>query len=207
MLFCMCYKRAYICPYLEYIKLNAASLEQGLRRMDKQGVWLLSRAQFRVLFPDESTDTLKKSLARHVKASRLLRVAYGLYANPVARSLGAYPLEAIVSRLRPLDFNYLSAETVLAESGVISQMTQNYLTIMTTGSSKCYTTPFGTVEFTHSKRDHRAQMDQLWYDEQRGLWVASIALAYRDLKRLGRNTGLVDSEALKDALLEAGQAA
>ena len=187
--------------------MNTTALEQALRWMDKQGIWLLSRAQFRVLFPDESTDTLKKSLARHSKAGRLLRVAYGLYANPVARSLGAYPLEAIVPRLRPLEFNYLSAETVLAECGVISQMTQSYLTIMTTGSSKRYTTPFGTVEFTHSKRDHRAQMDQLWFDEQRGLWVASVALAYRDLQRLGRNTGLVDPDALKEALLEAERAA
>jgi len=180
--------------------MNAIALEQALRRIDKQGIWLLSRAQLRVLFPDESTDTLKKSLARHSQAGRLLRVAHGLYANPVARSMSAYPLEAMVQRLRPLDFNYLSAETVLAERGVISQMTQNYLTIMTTGSSKRYTTPFGTVEFTHTKRDHRAQRDQLRFDELRGLWVASVALAHRDLKRLGRNTGLVDAEELKEAL-------
>ncbi len=182
--------------------MNTIALDQALRRMDKQGIWLLSRAQLGVLFPDEGADTLKKSLARHSQAGRLLRVAHGLYANPVARSMNAYPLEAIVSRLRPLDFNYLSAETVLAERGVISQMTQNYLTIMTTGASKRYTTPFGTVEFTHTKRDHRAQRDQLWFDEQRGLWVASAALAHRDLKRLGRNTGLVDPEELEEALRE-----
>lgn len=182
--------------------MNAVTLEQALRRMDKQGIWLLSRAQFGVLFPDESAETLKKSLARHSRAGRLLHVAHGLYANPVAHSMSAYPLEAIVPRLRPLDFNYLSAETVLAERSVISQMTQNYLTIMTTGASKRYTTPFGTVEFTHTQRDYRAQQDQLRFDEQRGLWVASAALAYRDLKRLGRNTSLVDPDELEEALLE-----
>ena len=185
--------------------MDAIALEQALRRIDKQGVWLLSRAQLRVLFPDESTDTLKKSLARHSRAGRLLRVAHGLYANPVARSMSAYRLEAMVPRLRPLDFNYLSAETVLAERGVISQMTQNYLTIMTTGASKRYTTPFGTLEFTHTKRDYRVQRDQMWFDEQRGFWVATVALAYRDLKRLGRNTGLVDPEELEEALHEDGE--
>jgi len=182
--------------------MNTVALDQALRWIDKQGIWLLSRAQLGVLFPGESNDTPKKSLARHSKAGRLLHVAHSLYANPVARSMNAYPLEAMVPRLRPLDFNYLSAETVLAERGVISQMTQNYLTIMTTGASKRYTTPFGTIEFTHTKRDHRAQRNQLWFDEQRGLWVASVALAHRDLKRLGRNTGLVEPQELEDALHE-----
>lgn len=167
--------------------------------MDRHGVWLLSRAQIAVLFSGERDETLKKSLARHCRAGRLLRVARGLYANPDARSMSAYPLEAMVPHLRPMAFNYLTAETVLAERGVISQLTQNYLTVMTTGASKRYTTPLGTVEFTHTQRNHRAQRDQLRFDEQRGLWVASVLLAYRDLKRLGRNTGLVDLEELEQA--------
>jgi hypothetical protein len=182
--------------------MNAYDLEHVLRHLDKQGVWLVSRSQFGVLFPNENTEALKKSLARHCKAERLLRVAQGLYANPNAHSKTARALEALVPQLRPLDFNYLSAETVLAERSVISQMTQNYLTVMTTGASKRYQTPYGTIEFTHTKRDYRQQLEQMSFDEDRGLWVANTALAYRDLKRLGRNTNMVDTEDLSQAIEE-----
>ena len=182
--------------------MTTYELEQALRHLDKQGVWLLSRPQFGVLFPNENTEALKKSLARHCAAERLLRVARGLYANPNAHSKTARALEALVPYLRPLDFNYLSAETVLAERSVISQMTQNYLTVMTTGASKRYQTPYGTIEFTHTKRDYRQQLEQMSFDEDRGLWVANTALAYRDLKRLGRNTNMVDTEDLTQAIEE-----
>lgn len=182
--------------------MTATDLTAALRRMDRQGAWLLTRTQLAILFPMENSEALKKSLARHCQADRLLRVAQGLYANPDARSMSAYPLESLVSYLRPLHFNYLSAETVLAERSVISQMTQNYLTVMTTGSSKRFSTPFGTVELIHTKRDHRAQRDQMHFDERRKLWVANVALAYRDLKRLGRNTSLVDEEELQEAIQE-----
>lgn len=182
--------------------MNALALERTLRHMDEQGVWLFSRPQFGVLFPDESDAALTKSLVRQTRAGRLMRVAHGLYANPDARSRGSYPLESIATLLRPLKFNYLSAETVLAEHGVISQLTQSYLTIMTTGASKRYVTPFGTIEFTHTKRDHRKQRRAMRFDAQRGFWVANTALAYRDLKRLGRNRHLVDLDELAAALAE-----
>ena len=182
--------------------MNTYDLEHVLRHLDKQGVWLVSRSQFGVLFPNENTEALKKSLARHCKAERLLRVAQGLYANPNAHSKTAHALEALVPHLRPLDFNYLSTETVLAERSVISQMTQNYLTVMTTGASKRYQTPYGTIEFTHTKRDYRQQLEQMSFDEDRGLWFANTALAYRDLKRLGRNTNMVDTEDLSQAIEE-----
>lgn len=182
--------------------MTTYELEQALRHLDKQGVWLVSRSQFGVLFPNENTEALKKSLARHCKAERLLRVAQGLYANPNAHSKTARALEALIPHLRPLDFNYLSAETVLAERSVISQMTQNYLTVMTTGASKRYQTPYGTIEFTHTKRDYRQQLEQTSFDEDRGLWVANTTLAYRDLKRIGRNTNMVDTEDLSQAIEE-----
>lgn len=180
--------------------MKLLDLQKALDRLDRQGRWLVTRNQFRILFPDESEHAQRESLARHVRNGSLVRVAYQLYANPMARSRGPRPLEAIVPYLRPLDLNYISTETALSERGVISQMTQSYLTVMTTGPSHLYETPYGTIEFTHTKRDPAQIRDQLVFDKSRGLYVATLERAVSDLRRIGRNVGMIDEEELGEQL-------
>lgn len=180
--------------------MRATELLKNLRMLDAKGYWLVTRAQLRVLFPDESPSSLRESLARHVRSGMLIKVAHKLYANPSPRSRGAYPLEDIVSYLRPLEMNYLSVESVLSERGVISQIMFDYLTVMTSGNGHTYNTPYGTIEFTRTKRPVAEIRDQVFYDSRRKINVATTARAYGDLKRLGRNLDMVNKAELEECI-------
>lgn len=182
--------------------MRTLELQEAMRRFDARGQWLFTRAQIRILFPHETEHAQREALARFVKNGVLVRVAHQLYANPNAKSLTAFPLETIVRYLRPLDLNYISLETALSERSVISQMTMNYLTVMTTGSSHKYETPYGVIEFTHTSRPVAELKEQIRYDAQRGIHVATVERAYSDLKRVGRNVGMVDLEEYEEQLAE-----
>ncbi|MCL6272220.1 hypothetical protein M3P05_20060 [Sansalvadorimonas sp. 2012CJ34-2] len=65
------------------------------------------------------------------------------------------------------------------------------LTIMTTGRKGEYKTPFGTLEFTHTKRSVGDILDS-FVDRDRPLKIATKQAAIRDLKRVGRNLHLLD---------------
>jgi hypothetical protein len=83
-----------------------------------------------------------------------------------------------------------------SQAGVISQQMFAYLTVMTTGASKVIKTAFGTVEFTHTQRS-MVELSHYTVPQGHKLPWASVATAYRDLKRVGRNVDLVDIEMIK----------
>lgn len=182
--------------------MNVIELRKQLRRMDLRKQWLFTRAHFQILFPGESEETLKKSLARHVDNRSLIRVAQGIYANPDSKNIPMNSLEFIVAYLRPLDFNYVSTESVLVPHGIISQMPENYLMVMTTGRSRIYKTPFGTIEFTHTKKSREVLRANTVLNPESGIRVATIEQAYKDLKRIGRSLDLVDLDELEECLEE-----
>ncbi|WP_422135665.1 hypothetical protein [Endozoicomonas sp. ALD040] len=66
---------------------------------------------------------------------------------------------------------------------------------MTTGRKGEYKTPFGTIEFTHTKRPASKIIDCI-DSNGRPLRMASKEADWRDLKRVGRNTHLVDKQAV-----------
>ena len=164
---------------------------------DKAGIWAFPSHTLNLLFR-EDVGTMLKALARHQEAGVIQRVARGLYVNPRARSLPPDVLSALVPFIRPWDFNYLSLESVLSEAGWISQVPSR-LTLMSTGRSETFGTPYGTLEFVHTARDPESIVNELTYDSQREMTVATPARALRDLNRVGRNRGLVTSMENNDA--------
>ena len=87
----------------------------------------------------------------------------------------------------------------LSEAGVISQIATT-LTCMTTGSAGWIDTPWGAVEFTHTDRAIEVGTD-VWVQDD-GTLEATIRTAARDLRRVGRNLGLIDEETLAEAIAE-----
>ena len=159
----------------------------------------------RIMFSDESEEALKVSVSRQVAQGNLKRVAHGLYANPDAISKPSdFVLESIIAYLRPDDFSYLSAETVLSEAGVISQM-PSLLVVITTGKKKTVKTAFGDIEFIHTDCPVSELKANTTYDSDRGCFVATIDRAYDDLRRLRRSLDLVDQEELAERRIEGGQ--
>ncbi len=174
--------------------MNTLQAIETLRRWDRQHRYVFTHADLRKLFPQDKTEAFNEGLSRLVKTGLLVRACRGVYVNPYAVSKDAYTLEHIAKALRRGKFNYVSLESMLVEYGAISQMLLDRLTVMTTGREGIYSTPFGTIEFTHTHRSPSDILDNIYTVPNRPLRVASKEIAWRDLKRVGRNINMVDLE-------------
>ena len=161
---------------------------------------LFSYNQAKVLFADENEKTMYTALCRHAKNGVIERVCKGVWLNPLSSfANNDTRLEELALLLRPDHYNYVSMETVLSQASIISQQMFGYLTVMTTGSSKTIKAIFGTLEFTHTKRD-LIEVSRHNVPEGHKLPWANIDTAYRDLKRSGRNVNMIDMDMLKRSL-------
>lgn len=170
--------------------MRIQELIKTLDRWDLRGFWAFTAPTLKLLFP-ENDRARTKALAVHQDAGLIERIARGLYINPRARSLPQDLLSALIAWLRPWDFNYLSLESALSEAGLISQIPSR-LTVMTTGRSQTFKTPYGTIEFTHTAQTPEQLHSDVIWDPQRELWVATPARAQRDLVKARRNLALVE---------------
>lgn len=176
--------------------MNRTHAFHVLRQWDEQGRYVFARQDIAKLFAADSPITLAAGLARLVQAGLLVRACRGVYVNPHARSFDRYVLERIAAILRRGTYCYVSLESMLAEYGIISQIPVDRLTIMTTGRKGLCTTPYGAIEFTHTSRSLPSLLAGAMWIENRPLRVATALTAWRDLKRVGRNTHLVDMTGL-----------
>lgn len=166
-----------------------------LDKFSRLGKHIFLTQDLATLFPAESPKTLQKSVDRLVAASILKRVAKGLCE--CSGFSGGYPLESIAINLRRGEYNYISLESALSQYGVISQIPIDRLTIMSTGRSGEFVTPWGVIEITHtSKKPIDILRGSL---EGRGpLRIATKETAIKDLFRVGRNTHLIQQGELAD---------
>lgn len=166
----------------------------------RKGQCLFAKNDLRAAFPGVSESAYTSLLNRAVKYEVLENVCRGIYVAPHAACYRpGLVLYHAAARLRAGRTTYLSLESVLSEAGIISQMLLDRATVVTTGRKgevKCG--KYGVIEFTHTSR--AGVSPDLWYDEERRLWVASPAIAWRDLQRVGRNTDMVDQELLQEAI-------
>lgn len=177
--------------------MNRIDLIEQLAGLERRGIFVLAKRDIEKLFPDEDEKALEKSLQRMVKDGLLLKAARGIYVNPAAayRNPGRV-VEEVAKALRPGKLCYVSLESLLSEHGVISQIPISHLTVMTTGASGTHETPYGTIEFTHTKRSIPEVLFRTVYVKERPLRMAKKRAAIQDLMRVGRNTDMIDHEEL-----------
>jgi predicted transcriptional regulator of viral defense system len=164
---------------------------QELRKFDKSGRYVFNKRDLAKLFPNDGPKAFDEGLNRIVKAGFLKRACRGTYVNENAQNLDGQVIEHIVKTLRRGCYNYISLESMLSEYGVISQIPMDRLTVMTTGKSGVYKTPYGVIEFTHTKRSVDSILSNTQHVKNRLLRVATKKTALRDLKRVGRNLNLI----------------
>ena len=170
-----------------------------LDEMERLGVVVLPKRDIEKLFPDEDEKTLEKSLQRMVKDGLLVKAARGVYVNAAAaRRSPDRIIEEVAIALRPGRLCYLSLESMLSEYGVISQIPLSHLTVMTTGASGTHDTPYGVIEFTHTKRSRSDVLERSVYLNDRPLRIAKKWAAVQDLFRVGRNTDMIDLDELEE---------
>lgn len=136
-----------------------------------------------------------------MKAGVLQRISRGLFIFTLSERRDPHLLEHIAVALRRGSYAYVSLETALSEYGVISQIPLAGLTVMTTGRAGIFETPFGRIEFIHTKRSVEDILDNT-VDIGRPLRMATPQAAARDLRRVGRNVHLIDEEALEEAIAD-----
>ena len=149
------------------------------------------------LFPQDQRKTLLAALRRLVRDGVLGRACRGVYVYLLTADGIPFLIEHIAVALRRGNYSYSSLESALSEYGAISQIPVDRLTAMTTGRKGVYRTPWGTIELIHTKRSSTDILDNT-RDVGRPLRMATPQAAWRDLKRVGRNTHLVDQGALAD---------
>ena len=178
--------------------MKKIDLIRGLAELDGVGVYVLAKRDIEKLFPKEQEKALEKSLQRMVCDKLLVRAAKGVYVNPAASSKNSRVIEDIARVLRPGCFSYVSLESMLAEYGVISQIPVSRITVMTTGAKGSYDTPYGTIEFTHTKRRPMDIILRTMRVTGRPLRIAQKMAAIQDLLRVGRNTNMISNSELED---------
>jgi hypothetical protein len=174
-------------------------LMQKLDDMDRRGVWVFTPATFSALLGDPNLNYLKLMMKRLADQGVLVRAARGVYVNHHARSMPSDARGGLIRFLRPRELTYVSLESKLSEAGAISQVA-TALTCMTTGSPGRFDTPWGAIEFTHTDRDITLGTDVHMRDD--GVLEATVERSARDLRRVGRNLGLIDEETLAEAICD-----
>ena len=174
------------------IAMKATAAVRRLADQDRKGRHVFAGEDLAKIFHEDSPRALTACLQRLVRQRILLRAARGVYVNNLSGDRGSgNTLEQIAVTLRRGHYNYLSLESALSEYGIISQVPIDRITVMTTGCKGEYRTPFGVIEFTHTKRSVRSIIS-CTVDAGRQLRIASRKAALRDLRRVGRNTDLID---------------
>lgn len=171
--------------------MNKSTALDRMSEWDRQGKYVFLTKDLATIFHEDSSKTLKEGLARLTKSGIFERVCKGVYLFAYTQHKDGFLIETIAKTLRRGFYNYISLESVLSEYGVISQILMDRLTVMTTGRKGEYITPYGVIEFTHTHRDEIGLLDDI-YSTDRPLKVAKLKTALRDLKRVGRNTHLID---------------
>ncbi|MGK5061093.1 type IV toxin-antitoxin system AbiEi family antitoxin [Janthinobacterium sp. LB3P112] len=178
--------------------MNKMQAMRTLAELDRQGVYVLTKGDLAKAFSAEQEKALEKSLQRLVSDGIVQRVARGVYLNPMAKSKTSRVVEDIAAVLRRGHYSYVSRESMLSEYGVISQVPMRRITLMTTGTSGVYDTPYGTIEFTHTKRRPAEIIRRTVSVKDRPLRLATKEAAVRDLVRSGRNVNMMDAMELTD---------
>lgn len=168
-------------------------LQSWLMENASQEHYLFATKDLRNLMPELSDESFKMLLSRAVQSSILTKVCRSVFLYKKALRNDGLLLFHVIPVLRPFEFNYISLETVLSDSGVISQIPLNWITIMTSGrTNKIACGEFGTIEFVHTSRSIDDIMEYLSYDTRCGMWRANVKLALWDMKITHRNRDLID---------------
>ena len=170
-------------------------LTNVLASLADQDHYLFSLRDLETVIPGQSPAACKAMVARAEKNGLLKRVCRSLYLYPGANYPPGLVLYHTAARLRAHEFNYISLETALSDSGVISQIPTHWITLMSSGRS--YTIDcggFGHIEFIHTKKKPVQLAARLEYDARCHLWRAAVELAFRDMKAARRPYDLIDLE-------------
>lgn len=175
------------------VTMTSIQLLKVLDEIDKNlRISVLSAKQLRLFFPNESKSVFSVGLNRQVKNGLLVKLCNGLYFNKRSRHIPPNFLEYVATKIRAKETFYLSLESVLSENGLISQI-PNRLTFISSSRSQIFHTPYGIIEFVKtSKKEFFDKKNGVVYNENRGIFEASVERAIKDAYQHRRSIDLLE---------------
>ena len=153
---------------------------------------IFTPADLAMMLNRENDKTFRAILTKSVSNQTLKHLTKGVYANANLPPDPKGAIYRIAKILRWKYFSYISLESQLSHLGAISQIPMAYLSLMTTGRSGNFATDYGTIEFTHTSRNIGLLEDGVYFDDNIGMFRATEKRAIADLKRVGRNTDMIE---------------
>lgn len=151
-----------------------------------------SAAELAFMLGEPYKPAFTKFLADSVKRGILRRVANGLFESTLTPPESTTAIYKIIKKLRSGVLNYISLESQLSHTGDISQIIMGRITVVTKGRSGTFSTPYGIIEFTHTKKPISKIAPNLYFDPEIHMYRATTAQAKADLKDCNRNVHMLE---------------
>lgn len=159
----------------------------------KAGAGVHTSAELAFLMGETLTPAFTKFLADCTKKGIIRRLASGVFESSLTPPNPATALYQIIKKLRGDVLTYISLESQLSYTGEISQQLMGRVTLMTKGRSGEFSTPYGVIEFVHTKQPVGKLMPNLYYDSDIKMYRANKEQALNDLKNTRRNLQMLES--------------
>lgn len=145
-----------------------------------------------LMMDERHTPAFTKFLADCVKKGVLRRLANGIFESTLTPPDPTTALYKIARKLRGDVLTYISLESQLSHTGDISQVLMDRVTMVTRGRSGTFSTPYGVIEFTHTKKPVDKVAPNLYFDDDIAMYRAKPEQAIADLKDCNRNVHMLE---------------
>ena len=162
---------------------------------DNKGHTVWSLSGLRIVFPEKPA-AFRKSIERLCAENILARVGRGVYVYLLTRRDKRTVFGEVITKLRQGEYCFESLESAACEWGIFPQTPLGGITVMTTGRSGHFTTPFGPVEFVHTSASIPEILENI-VPRDDFIPIATRDYTIHGLKRCGRTTELNESMALE----------
>tara|TARA_R110000764_G_scaffold6853_3_gene25233 strand:+ start:31249 stop:31773 length:525 start_codon:yes stop_codon:yes gene_type:complete len=164
-----------------------------LSHATKAGGGVHTATEIAFMLGEKHTPSFTKFLTDCVQKGVLRRVATGIFESTITPPDGLTAIYKIVNKLRGDVLNYISLESQLSYTGDISQIVMDRLTVMTKGRSGIFSTPYGVIEFTHTKKTIESIAPNIYFDSDIKMYRARTSQAIVDLKNCNRNLQMLEA--------------
>lgn len=158
----------------------------------KVGGGIHTTAELAFMMGEKQAPAFTKFLADCVKKGVVRRLASGIFESTLTPPDPTTAIYKIIKKLRGGVLNYISLESQLSHTGNISQILMDRVTVITKGRSGTFTTPYGVIEFTHTKKPVHKIAPNLYFDSEIKMYRANTAQAIADLKDCNRNLQMLE---------------
>ena len=174
--------------------MKASKATKILSAYDRQGHTVWSLSGLRAVLP-ERTPAFRKTLERLCADETLSRVSRGVYLFGQTVRDRREVFGELIAELRKGEYCFESLESAASEWGIFPQTPLGVITVLTTGRSGSFGTPYGRVEFVHTSAPV-GEIIANTVQRERFIPIATRNYTIHGLRRCGRTTQLEEATAL-----------